>query len=138
MRLSLASWVPRQAPPLEFSKQRRCQIAGLPVSFATMPAIAPANPTPRALPHPGRGIAVISERESLGDGFYKLHLLRALKRAYPDEKITWIVSEGDSPYRTLMARIVAPLVDTLIVQAGLRRPRLAARRRLHDLPRFGL
>jgi ADP-heptose:LPS heptosyltransferase len=103
-----------------------------------MPAIAPANPTPRALPHPGRGIAVISERESLGDGFYKLHLLRALKRAYPEEKITWIVSESDSPYRTLMARIVAPLVDTLIVQAGLRRPWLAARRRLHDLPRFGL
>ena len=91
-----------------------------------MPPSAPADPTPRALPHPGRGIVVISERESLGDGFYKLQLLRALKRAYPDEKITWIVSEGDSPYRTLMARIAAPLVDTLIVQAGLRRPWLAA------------
>ena len=103
-----------------------------------MPLPAPANPVPRPLPHPGRGIVVISERESLGDGFYKLHLLRALRRAYPDEKITWIVSEGDSPYRTLMAPIVAPLVDRLIVRAGLRRPWLTALGRLRALPRFGL
>ena len=93
---------------------------------------------PRALPHPGCGIVVISERESLGDGFYKLHLLRALRRTYPDEKITWIVSEGDSPYRAPMARIAAPLIDTLIVQAGLRRPWLTALGRLRVLPRFAL
>ena len=95
-------------------------------------------PVPRPLPHPGRGIAVISERESLGDGFYKLHLLRALRRTYPSEKITWIVSEGDSPYRTTMARIAAPYLDKLIVNAGLRRPWLAAWKRLRALPRFGL
>ena len=100
--------------------------------------MAVATPTVRPLPQPGRGIAVISERESLGDGFYKLNLLRALRRAYPCEKITWIVSESDSPYRTSMARIVAPLVDELIVQAKLRRPWLAAIRRLRALPRFGL
>lgn len=92
----------------------------------------------RPLPHPGRGIAVISERESLGDGFYKLHLLRALRRAYPGERITWIVSESDSPYRHAMARIAAPLIDTLIVNAKLRRPWLAAMGRLRALPRFGL
>ncbi len=103
-----------------------------------MPLPAPANPTSRPLPHPGRGIVVISERESLGDGFYKLPLLRALRRTYPDEKITWIVSESDSPYRTLMAGVVAPLVDTLIVQAGLRRPWLTALGRLRALPRYGL
>ena len=100
--------------------------------MATLPTSA------RPLPHPGRGIAVISERESLGDGFYKLHLLRALRRAYPGESITWIVSESDSPYRTAMARIAAPLIDTLIVNAKLRRPWLAAMKRLRDLPRFGL
>jgi ADP-heptose:LPS heptosyltransferase len=97
-----------------------------------------ASPLPRPLPHPGRGIAVISERESLGDGFYKLGLLRALRRAYPEEKITWIVSESDSPYRLAMARIVAPLVDTLMVNAALRRPWLAALRHIRALPRFGL
>ena len=95
-------------------------------------------PTPRSLPHPGRGIAVISERESLGDGFYKLHLLRALRRTYPAEKITWIVSESDSPYRTTMARIADPYLDKLIVNAGLRRPWHAALKRLRALPRFGL
>ena len=98
----------------------------------------PTNPAPRALPHPGRGIVVISERESLGDGFYKLHLLRALKRAWPDEKITWIVSESDSPYRTVMAQIVAPYVDKVIVNAHLRRPWRAGIRRLRALPRCGL
>jgi ADP-heptose:LPS heptosyltransferase len=97
---------------------------------------APAKARP--LPHPGRGIAIISERESLGDGFYKLHLLRALRRAYPGEKITWIVSESDSPYRTIMAGIAAPLVDELIVNAKLRGRYFASRRRLAALPPFGL
>ena len=63
---------------------------------------------PRPLPDPGLGIAVINEREGLGDGFYKLPLLRALKRAYPAEKITWAIPEGDSPYRITMAEIVRP------------------------------
>ena len=99
---------------------------------------AQANVQPRRLPHPGRGIVVISERESLGDGFYKLHLLRALKRTYPDEKITWVVSESDSPYRMVMARIAAPFIDNLIVRAGLRRPWLTAIAHLRALPRFGL
>jgi ADP-heptose:LPS heptosyltransferase len=100
--------------------------------------MAPAQTIARPLPHPGRGIAVISERESLGDGFYKLDLLRGLRRAYPGEKITWIVSEGDSPYRTSMAGIVAPLIDELIVHAHLRRPWLAAIGRLRALPHYGL
>lgn len=100
--------------------------------------MADAASNARPLPHPGRGIAVISERESLGDAFYKLHLLRALRRAYPGEPITWIVSESDSPFRTSMARIAAPLIDTLIPNAKLRRPWIAAMKRLRELPRFGL
>ena len=92
------------------------------------------GPRPRPLPHPGRGIVVISERESLGDGFYKLHLIWALKRAYPAEKITWVVSESDTPYRGVMARIVAPYLDRVIAPARLRRPWLAAVRRLRALP----
>ncbi len=97
-----------------------------------------APPAIRPLPHAGRGIAVISERESLGDGVYKLHLLRALRRAYPGERITWLVSESDSPYRTSMARIAAPLIDELIVNAKLRRPWHEAIKRLRAFPRFGL
>ena len=52
----------------------------------------PTLPQPKPLPRPGQGIAVISERESLGDGFYKLHLLRALKRAYAQR----LTSLGDA------------------------------------------
>jgi len=33
---------------------------------------ARSAPASSPLPRPGRGIVVISERESLGDGFYKL------------------------------------------------------------------
>ncbi len=111
------------------------QCSGLPASFAAaMAKLDEGRSVPRPLPHPGRGIVVISERESLGDGFYKLNLLRALKRSYPDERIAWLVSEGDSPYRTVMARIVAPYVDRLVVRAGLRRPWAEARRRLRALP----
>jgi ADP-heptose:LPS heptosyltransferase len=89
---------------------------------------------PRPLPQPGRGILVLSERESLGDGFYKLHFLRALKRAYPDEAITWIVSESDSPYRTVMSRIVAPYVARVVPHARIQRPKRTAIANLRALP----
>jgi ADP-heptose:LPS heptosyltransferase len=92
------------------------------------------SPTPRPLPRPGRGIVVISERESLGDGFYKLYLLRALKRSYPEERITWVVSESDSPYRNVMARIVAPYVSSVVPNAGLQDPKLSAISNLRALP----
>ena len=93
---------------------------------------------PRPLPEPGLGIAVINEREGLGDGFSKLHLLRALKRAYPQEKITWIVSESDSPYRVVMAEIAKPYVDRVIVDADIRGPSRSAFRNIRNLPRFSL
>ena len=103
-----------------------------------MSAEAPAGISPRPLPRPGLGIAVISSRESLGDGFFKLYLLRALKRAYPDETITWIVSDSDSPYRGALARIAAPYLHRIIVQAGLRRPLREAIRRIRVLGPFTL
>ncbi len=117
--------------------------AGLLARFAAVmrarpgPNISP-QPQPRPLPRPGLGIAVINEREGLGDGFFKLHLLRAIKRAYPDEKITWIVSETDSPYGGAMARIAAPYLDRVLGNAGLLKPRFAAMRRLRELPPFSL
>jgi ADP-heptose:LPS heptosyltransferase len=98
------------------------------------PFDARSAPASRPLPRPGRGIVVISERESLGDGFYKLYLLRALKRAYPEEKITWVVSESDSPYRGVMSRIVAPYVSSIVPHAGLQNPKLAAISNLRALP----
>ena len=100
--------------------------------------IASQKRAPRPLPRPGLGIAVINEREGLGDGFFKLHLLRAIKRAYPDEAITWIVSESGSPYGGAMARIAAPYVAHVIGDAHLLWPRDAARDRLRALPQFSM
>ncbi|HEY8014559.1 MAG TPA: hypothetical protein VIE35_01975, partial [Dongiaceae bacterium] len=98
----------------------------------------PSLPQPKPLPRPGQGIAVISERESLGDGFYKLHLLRALRRAYPGEAIDWYVSEGPSPYGGMMAPIVARDLRKVVPFAGFRRPRLEAIHRLRALPPYSL
>jgi len=96
------------------------------------------NPLARPLPRPGGGIAVISERESLGDGFYKLHLLRALRRAYPAEAIDWYVSEGPAPYAGVLARIAGPHLRKVVSFAGFRRPWGEAIGRLRSLPRYSL
>ena len=103
---------------------------------ASSPGIS--APRPKPLPEPGFGIAIINEREGLGDGFSKLPLLRALKRAYPGEAITWIVSEGDSPYRVVMAEIARPYVERVLIDTHMRSPTLGAIRRLRHLPRFSL
>jgi ADP-heptose:LPS heptosyltransferase len=105
-----------------------------------MPGNSPSSPKrkPRPLPQPGFGIAVISEREGLGDGFFKLHLLRAIKRAYPEEKIVWIVSESASPYGSALARIATPYISQVIGDARLLWPRREAIRRLKALPPFSL
>src|SRR6516162_3365107 len=89
---------------------------------------------PRPLPQPGLGIAVLNEREGLGDGFSKLPLLRALNRAYPAEKITWVVTESDSPYRIVMADIVRPYLADVLIDAHIRRPRPGVILRLRRLP----
>src|SRR5258706_12131655 len=94
----------------------------------------PTLPQPKPLPRPGQGIAVISERESLGDGFYKLHLLRALRRAYPGEAIDWYVSEGPSPYGGAMAPLLAPHLRKVVPLARLRPPPLGAMHRLRGPP----
>lgn len=97
--------------------------------------MAPASP---AFPRPGGGIALILERQGLGDAFIGLHFLRALKRAFPDERIGVIVSEGASPYRRFMARIVEPLVDTVVERACMKSPLLAAIRNMRALPRVAV
>ena len=73
---------------------------------------------------------MISERESLGDGFYKLYLLRALRRAYPAEAIDWYVSEGPAPYAGILSRIASPDLRKVVSFAGFRRPWGEAIRRL--------
>lgn len=83
-------------------------------------------------------IAVLSSRESIGDCFLKLPLLRALHQAYPDRAVIWIVSEGGSPFATVLARVARPYLAGVIEHACLERPVRRAAANLRRLPPFSL
>jgi len=93
-----------------------------------------AEPFPRA----GGGVAFIVERHGLGDAFIGLHFLRALRRFYPEEKVSVIASEGRSPYRHSMARLATPLVDDVIENARIKTPLFQAIRNLRAIPRVAV
>ncbi len=82
-------------------------------------------------------LAVLSTKESLGDAFFKLPVARALRRAYPDHRISWIVSDT-TRYSDALARFITDYIDELIPEAGIERPVGAAIRRLRALPRYSL
>lgn len=83
----------------------------------------------------GGPIAVLVEREGLGDSLLKLPLLRALSRGYPGQPIWWI-----SSYQTAMAENLRPFVSDLIAEvrpwAGITAPLSAAAAKLRELPSF--
>jgi ADP-heptose:LPS heptosyltransferase len=83
-------------------------------------------------------IAVLSSRESIGDCFLKLPLLRALRQAFPEHAVSWIVSEGGSPFATVLARVARPLLSDIVEEAQIERPLRAAIANLRRLPAFSL
>jgi ADP-heptose:LPS heptosyltransferase len=84
-----------------------------------------------------RPIAVLVDREGLGDALLKLPFLRAVRRAFPGKPLWWIAT-----HQTSMAREMAPWVDGLIdravEQAGLTEPAREVIPRLRALPPFDL
>src|ERR1700689_4995918 len=70
---------------------------------------------------PVRPIAVLVDREGLGDALLKLPFLRAVRRAFPGRPLWWIAT-----HQTAMARELAPwmigLIDRTIENAGLTVP----------------
>lgn len=56
-----------------------------------------------------KSVAVFSYEEIIGDGLYKLRVLRALRTAFPQAKITWITTRG-----TVLAHRLAPLTEGLV------------------------
>jgi ADP-heptose:LPS heptosyltransferase len=80
-------------------------------------------------------IAIIVEREGLGDALLKLPMLRAIRRARPDSEIWWIASHQSS-----MADVLRPhtahLVDRVVTDLQLSHAPLRAAARLRQLPRF--
>ena len=84
---------------------------------------------------PPRPIAVLVDREGLGDVMLKLPFLRALRRAFPDHPVWWIAT-----HQTSMADDLRPLfrndVAEVLPYAGLDGPAGPLLARLRALPPF--
>ena len=80
-------------------------------------------------------IAVLTDREGLGDVMLKAPFLRALRRAYPAHDVWWIADHQSDMDGDLRA-IVGEGVAKVITHAGLGGPPHRALARMRELPRF--
>jgi ADP-heptose:LPS heptosyltransferase len=82
-----------------------------------------------------RPIAVLVDREGLGDSLLKFPFLRAIRRGFPGRPIWWIAT-----HQTSMADELAPfvtgLIDRVMPYAGLTGRSTEVRQRLKALPPF--
>src|SRR5438093_1295263 len=84
---------------------------------------------------PGRPIAVLVDREGLGDVLLKLPLLRAIARGFPNTPIWWISTHQTDmagPLRQFMPGELAVVRE----RAHLGKPLREAARRLREFPGF--
>ncbi|HEX7792484.1 MAG TPA: glycosyltransferase family 9 protein [Afipia sp.] len=84
-----------------------------------------------------RPIAVLVDREGLGDTLLKLPFLRAISRAYPDRPIWWIATHETSMAHE-MSPIVGGMLSKVIEKAGITTPMWQVIRNLRTLPPFDL
>ncbi|MPZ40200.1 MAG: lipopolysaccharide heptosyltransferase family protein, partial [Rhizobiales bacterium] len=82
-------------------------------------------------------IAVLVDREGLGDALLKIPFLRATRRAFPGHKVWWIATH-QTAMEDDVAPWVAPLIDRVISHAGLTSPDREVIPRLRRLPPFEL
>jgi ADP-heptose:LPS heptosyltransferase len=82
-------------------------------------------------------IAVLVDREGLGDALLKVPFLRAVRRAFPEHRVWWIATHQTAMEDDL-APWVAPLLDRVIAHAGLTSPDREIIPRLQRLPPFDL
>lgn len=82
-------------------------------------------------------IAILVDREGLGDALLKLPFLRAVRRAYPQHRIWWIATHQTAMADDL-APFIAPLVNRVIAHAGLTSPDREVIQRLRRMPAFDL
>ena len=80
-------------------------------------------------------IAVLVDREGLGDALLKIPFLRATRRAFPGHRVWWIATHQTAMEDDL-APWVAPLIDRVIANAGLTSPGREIVPRLRRLPPF--
>jgi ADP-heptose:LPS heptosyltransferase len=91
----------------------------------------------RSLDQEEKRIAVLVDREGLGDALLKIPFLRAIRRAFPTHRIWWIATHQTAMEDDL-APWVAPLIDRVIANAGLANSNRDIVERLRRLPSFDL
>jgi ADP-heptose:LPS heptosyltransferase len=64
-------------------------------------------------------ILVYSGLELLGDGVMKLPFVRALRRTWPEARITWLAGKGKTVYAGTLAPLVRDCLDEIIEEAGI-------------------
>lgn len=55
----------------------------------------------------------------MGDGLMKMPFVRALRRAFPDAKITWLAGKGQTSYAHRLRHLVTDLIDEIIEDANI-------------------
>ena len=55
----------------------------------------------------------------VGDGVMKLPFLSALRRLYPEARVTWLAGQGKTVYAGVLAPLLTGLVDEVIEEAGI-------------------
>jgi len=84
-----------------------------------------------------RPIAVLVDREGLGDALLKLPFLRAISRAYPDRPIWWIATHTTSMARE-MKPFVSDMISHVVENARITTPMGTVIRQLRTFPPFDL
>lgn len=64
-------------------------------------------------------ILVYVGSDLMGDGLIKMPFVRALRRAFPDAKITWLAGKGQTSYAHRLRHLVTDLIDEIIEDAGI-------------------
>jgi ADP-heptose:LPS heptosyltransferase len=95
----------------------------------------PDRTTPRFRPESTDPMAVLTDREGIGDILMKMPFLRWIAVAYPEQPVWWIAAY-ESAMETLMRPYAGDTIARVIAHAGHLAPAAVARRRLADLPRF--
>lgn len=65
-----------------------------------------------------RTVLVYVGQDLIGDGLIKLPFVRALRRAFPEARLTWVAGKGKTVYAGALAPLVAGLLDEVIDDAG--------------------
>ena len=66
-----------------------------------------------------QSILVYVGLDLVGDALIKLPFVRALRRAYPEARITWLAGKGKSVYADLLRPLVDGLLDEVVDDAGI-------------------